>query len=139
MAEIIFGNLCVKNKKTGIVIKSAGTHAAGLMTFEAGVALRESGEKLPRRKMKATQFASRMITEYDYIVCMTRKHKQFIGDSPNVKSLDELTGSGDIPDPFGWPLDVYIEVCKKLQKELGLLYNAVFKSLGSVSNVNSDN
>jgi len=124
MAEVIFKNLCPK-----FTVWSAGTHAAkapvGGMTKESGEALRICGEKLPRKKMKATQFEASMISKFDYVICMTRRHKERIGDALNVKTLDELVGSGDIFDPFGYPLDTYIEVCKKLQKELKLLYNVI--------------
>ena len=121
MAEIIFRNLC----GMGAVIKSAGTHAADAMTSKAAEALRACGEKLPRKKMKATQFAPHMVTEFDFIICMTRRHKERIGNFANVKTLDEFAGCGDIFDPFGWPLDTYIEVCKKLQKALEVLYNRI--------------
>jgi len=62
---------------------------------------------------------------------MTRRHKEFVGDFPNVKTLDEFTGCGDVADPYGWPLDTYIEVCKKLQKELGVLYNVLIENRGA--------
>jgi len=126
MAEIIFKNLCPK-----FTVSSAGTHAADMMTGDAGEALKICGEKVPSKKMKATQFTAGMIGKYDLIICMTRRHKEFVGDFKNVKTLDELTGSGDIFDPYGWPLDIYIEVCKKLQKELGLLYNVLSKTWGA--------
>jgi len=127
MAEVIFKNLSGKST----VVRSAGTHAADVMTHKAGEALKVCGEKLPRKKMKATQFIPQMIQQFDYVICMTRRHKEIIGNEPNVKTLDELTGSGDIFDPYGWSLDAYIEVCKKLQKELGILYNAICKPIQS--------
>jgi protein-tyrosine-phosphatase len=130
MAEVIFKNLCGR----GVTVKSAGTHAAkalGFMTKESGEALKICGEKLPRKKIKATQFEQEMIAEFDYVICMTWRHKERVGEAENVKTLDELVGSGDIFDPFGHPLDTYIEVCKKLQKELGLLYTVLVKLRGA--------
>ena len=149
MAEVIFRNLGVANGCKELEVRSAGTHAAkalGGMTKESGEALQRCGEKLPRKKMKSTQFMPHMVSEFDYVVCMTRRHKEFItnavgnkdcrqtsvfGDFLNVKTLDDLVGSGDIFDPFGHPLDTYIEVCKKLQKDLGVLYNAIVKFRGA--------
>jgi len=118
MAEVIFRNLCSK-----CTVKSAGIYAADEMTREAGEALKLCGERLPRKKMKATQFKPSMIPEFDHIICMTRRHKAFIGNFAHVKTLDDFTGCGDIFDPYGWPLDTYIDVCKKLQGALKVLYN----------------
>ena len=120
MAEVIFKNLNSKN-----IVKSAGIYAADEMTCEAGEALKNCGEKLPRKKMKATQFKPSMLSEFDHIICMTRRHKEYIGDFAHVKTLDDFAGCGDIFDPYGWPLDVYIEVCKKLQGALKVLYNKI--------------
>jgi len=127
MAEVIFQNLCEKHHRNGVFASGAGTYACDEMTPEAYEALKICGEKVPRKRIRATQFEPRMTHEFDHIICMTRQHKNFIGNFANVKTLDEYAGCGDIFDPFGYPLDVYIEVCKKLQKALGVLYNALFK------------
>jgi len=126
MAEVIFRNF----DKT-LVVESAGTHAQHEMTRESGEALKLCGEKLPRKKMLATQFTQRMVSEYDFIICMTKRHKERIGEFPNVKTLDEFTGCGDVFDPYGYPIDTYIEVCKKLQKDLRVLYNLLIKNRGA--------
>jgi len=120
MAEIIY-----KNFNSGNTVKSAGTHAADEMTSDSLRALKICGEKLPRKKMKATQFVSQMVSQFDFVICMTRRHKERVGDFPNVKTLDDYTGCGDVFDPYGWPLDTYVQVCKKLQNELRVLYNVL--------------
>jgi len=126
MAEVIFKNFGGKN-----TVRSAGTHAADEMTKESLEALRILGEKLPRKVMKATQFTPQMVSKFDFVICMTKRHKERVGDFANVKTLDEYTGCGDIFDPYGWPIDTYVEVCKKLQRELRVLYNVLTGNLGA--------
>ena len=126
MAQVIFGNLC-KNKK--VTVKGAGTGAGDgwQMTREALAALKYCGEKVPRKPLLATRFDKAMIKAYDHIITMTQAHADFIGKHPNVKTLDEFTGCGDIMDPYMYPLDVYIDVCKKLQGALKILYKEIVK------------
>jgi len=126
MAEVIFRNLCEKHGRKDIEVRGAGTHAECLMTEEAKKALIKCGEKISER-IKSTQFEQRMIDEFNYIICMTRRHKDFIGHHESVMTLDEFTGCGDIFDPYGYPLNTYIKVCKELQTALQVLYNKIIK------------
>jgi len=125
MAEVIFRNLCKRRGRKDIFVSSAGAAVeAGLPVIDdTYVALKSCGETIGRRKKSAVQFKPSMIYEYDLIITMTKFVKRFIGDFENVKTLDEVAGCGDILDPFGYPIDVYIEVCKKLQKSMEVLYN----------------
>ena len=127
MAQIIFENLCKKNKRKGITVKGAGTGAyeGQEMTTEAKQALKLCGEKLPRKPILATGFNPVMVQGYDHIITMTHAHAEYIGKYSNVKSLDELTGCGDIIDPYLYPINVYIDVCKKLQEALRILYKEI--------------
>lgn len=128
MAEIIFRNICVTNGRNDIQVSGAGTFAEYEMTENAFKALEICGELLPSERLKATQFVMQMIDEYDHVICMTEKHADFVGRQYiNVKTLHEFANCGDIFDPYGYPLDIYIEVCKKLQNALGLLYSKLFK------------
>lgn len=133
MAEVIFKNLCYLKVKDKTVVRSAGTHAAGDMSLKAWDALKICGEIRPARRMKAVQFEPSMIKEFDYIICMTRKHAEYIGlQYKSVKTLDDFVGCGDIFDPYGHVLEVYVEVCKKLQKALSILYNTIFTTEGGI-------
>jgi len=125
MAEVIFRNLCEKNGRKDIIVRGAGTYACDEMTPEAMEALKICGEVVPKKPIRATQFEAGMLSEFDYIICMTRRHVQQIGTRENVKTLDEFAGCGDIFDPYMYPLDVYIEVCKKLQGALKKFYDCV--------------
>jgi len=134
MAEVIFENLCKKNKRKDIVVKSAGLDAVNgyPMSQTAFEALLHCGEKLGRKKFTSTQFNSNMISEFDYIVCMSLTHKAYIkayiGEYPNVYTLDDLTGCGDIADPFMQTLNVYKRTCQDLQVALAKMYEKLMNS-----------
>lgn len=115
MAEVIFANLCKKNKRKDVVVASAGTYAdvgAG-MTLSARIALATCGEHLPRKNHKAQQFVSSMTKEYQYIVCLNNR-------LPNAIKVD-------VPDPWGYGQETYNSVCQMLQKELERLYKEIIK------------
>ena len=127
MAQVIFSNLCKRKGRKDIVIKGAGTDTCDgwEMTAEAIQALKLCGEKLPRKVMLSTKFDKVMIEGYDWIITMTHAHSERIGRYQNVKSLDDVVGCGDIMDPYNYPVDVYVDVCKKLQEALPILYKEI--------------
>jgi len=132
MAEVIFANLCEKNGRTDIIVKGAGTSAQEyeVMTPEARDALIHCGEKVGPKPRPSTRWRSDMLKQFDHIVCMTRRHTQIIdarGGNKNVYTLDSVAGCGDIFDPWCYPLETYIEVCKQLQTALTILYNKIIK------------
>jgi len=138
MAEIIFANLCKKNGRTDIIVKSAGTHAheGEIMAPYTNVALDKCGEKVPSEPVRVTQWRDEMFYEYDHVVCMTGWHESVIlaraamqktkrRIKAKIYTLDSVAGCGDIADPWCYPLPIYIEVCKVLQNALGMLYDEI--------------
>ena len=130
MAEIIFTNLCQKNGRDDIVIKGAGTGAQDFecMTPEAHEALKICGEKCSSKPRPSTRWRSDMLKQFDHIICMTNRHAMIIDPDrrrKNVYTLDSVAGCGDIFDPWCYPLEIYIEVCKLLQNALVVLYNKI--------------
>lgn len=130
MAEIIFRNMLKKKGRDDIIVSGAGTQANpfSTMTPDAKEALKACGESVPRKEKHATPFSHFMYGAFDYIICMTRAHVEQLGSHrPNIYSLDELTGCGDIFDPYLYPLGTYINVCKTLQSALKILYGKIIK------------
>jgi len=131
MAQVIFANICKKNKRKDIVVKGAGTHAYSgePMTAEARETLVKCGEKVGEKPLLSTRWNDYMIDEFDHIVCMTWEHVEFIkrrvGDSKKVYTLDEVAGCGDIPDPWSRSPKAYADVCKQLQSALAVLFEKV--------------
>ena len=133
MAEIIFANICKKHKRNDIIIKGAGTDTEnGLrMSSNAIDALVKCGEKIGKKLKLSTCWDDSMLAEFDHIICMTKHHAHEInpkGNHKNVYTLDDITGCGDIFDPWCYPIDVYIEVCKQLQQSLQILYDRVCRT-----------
>lgn len=105
MAEIIFKNICKRHKRTGVIVRSAGTNAAvgaDLMP-EAIIALQNLDEKVPRKPHRARQYQAKMQQEYDYIFSLQ-----------------------DYEDPYGRGQAAYDYVAAKLQVELAQLYQKIF-------------
>jgi protein-tyrosine-phosphatase len=135
MAEIIFANLCRKNKRTDIVVDSAGTDAnvGETISVESKIALRDCKERLPKVPHKSRQFTADMFAYYDHIICLTCTHKLVLcgygtGTPPaNVRTLDEWVGCGDIDDPWQHGTDKYYAVCRQLQMALKLLFKEIVK------------
>lgn len=128
MAEVIFRNLCNARGRNDVLVSGAGTSAMdGMpMTLEAHEALRICGEVIDK-EMVATRFEPKMVREFDLVITMTSQHARFIGMGyKNVKTLDEYAFCGDIFDPYLCPLGTYVEVCKRLQNALKILYEKLF-------------
>lgn len=115
MAEYILKDLL---KKDGI--EDVKVTSAGIMCEEEGInlkaklALKNLGITVRRNKTHAV--TADLCRKQNAIICMTQSHKnRFVGFS-NVYTIDELTGSGDIPDPFGGDQSAYDECAKVLMK-----------------------
>ena len=127
MAQILFDNICKKNGRGDIIVRSVGLQACeGVPMMEtARAALKRCKEKVGRKKMVATRFRYEMVDEYDWVITMTDVHAQTIGPYNNVKSLGAMVGCSDIADPYMQPIDVYVAVCKQLRDALSELYRRI--------------
>ncbi len=108
MAEIIFRNICKKNKRNGVTVKSAGTNAevgAGISP-NAVITLKNNGEKVPLRKHAAKQYMEEMRTKFNYVFVLN-----------------------NIPDPYGMGQDAYEWTYKVLKQEMQILYDKIFAVL----------
>jgi len=134
MAQVIFANICKKYGNTDFVIKGAGTATSNgePITPLAVEALRACGEKIPAQLPRSTRWNEYMLDEFDHIVCMTQGHAYTIdssGEYLNVYTLDSVTGCGDVFDPWRYPIEIYIDVCIRLQQDLEVLYIEICKTL----------
>lgn len=105
MAEIIFKNTCKRHKRTGVMVRSAGTNAAvgaDLMP-EALIALQTYGEKVPTKPHRARQYQPKMQQQFDYILDMHR-----------------------YDDPYGRGQAAYDYLCCQLQADMEELYQQIF-------------
>ncbi len=107
MAEIILKNKIKQAQLTGYRVSSAGLSAlnGSKMSENSAKALKLLGYK--PYGFKSKQLTEKHLHAYDLIICMTEEHKRYLSGLANVKTFGEMTGLGDVPDPYGRELDIY--------------------------------
>ncbi|MCL2675671.1 MAG: hypothetical protein FWE84_03665 [Firmicutes bacterium] len=124
MAEQLFKKFLRKKKE----LSHFDVTSAGLFVDE-GVKINANAEKaLAALGVKPKPHLSRQLTEStaaDVIICMTAGHKAAIETHPCVLTVGELTGGGDVPDPYGCDMDAYMAVAQYLEYACVDIYAAV--------------
>ena len=124
MKRIIFvctGNTCrspmaeliLKNKLKLAEVKGIRVSSAGLNAIDGAKISPNSQKALKQLGIKSYAFRSKFLTpemckKADLIICMTSMHKAVLAEYKNAFTIAELTGLGDIPDPYGRDLMTYI-------------------------------
>ena len=105
MAEMIFKAICKRHRRTGVIVRSAGTAAdvGADMMPEAMIALQGIGIIIPKKPHVARQYLPKMQQQYDYIFDLR-----------------------DYDDPYGGGQMAYDNVCTKLEIDLENLYHQIF-------------
>ena len=105
MAEMIFKSICKRHRRTGVVVRSAGTAAevGADMMPEAMIALQDVGITIPKKPHVARQYLPKMQQQYDYIFDLR-----------------------DYADPYGGGQAAYDQVCGKLLVDLENVYHQIF-------------
>ena len=109
MAEKILKRKLKLCGKRGVTVSSAGLRVIpGDSTEDKAIeALKTVG--ISARTQKSVQLTPEAAASATYVVCMTAGHKAaLLGCGVNnAVTLGELTGTGDISDPFGKSQEVY--------------------------------
>ncbi len=130
MAEIILKKKLKLAGNKKFKVKSAGIYAEDgkkISEFSA-LALKQMGYRI-------TPFKSRLATanvllSSDVIICMTEGHKKLIRNFPNVYSINELTGLGDISDPFGGDLNSYVKTSHQIEDACNIILQKILNENG---------
>ena len=106
MAEKILKRKLKLCGKRGVTVSSAGLRVIPGDSTE-DKALKTVG--ISARKKKSVQLTPEAAASATYVVCMTAGHKAaLLGCGVNnAVTLGELTGTGDISDPFGKSQEAY--------------------------------
>ncbi len=122
--------LCLKHKFRlagikGISVKSAGLYAVDgdKMSANSAIALKSVGIKPYPFKSRAIDPS--IIKKSDLIICMTEGHKQSLLYTKKAYTIGELTGCGDIADPFGGDLKEY----RKTLSAIDTACNVILKKI----------
>lgn len=112
MAESIF-KAEIKRRGLGgrFAISSAGlsVNPGDEMNPAARAALTELGYRPHKHKSRPLTLAK--AASSDLIVCMTAAHKALI-NLENAYTVGEITGGGDVSDPFGLPAEEYVRAAR---------------------------
>ncbi len=125
MAEIILKNKLKLAGVTGVKVSSAGLSAndGDKMSKNSSLALKQLGYKPYGFKSKMINLD--VIMKHDVILCMTEGHKSRLNVFENVYTVDELTGVGDILDPYGGDLALYVKTSHQLEDACNILLNKI--------------
>ncbi len=130
MAEII---LKTKLKLAGVLdvkVKSAGlsTLDGQKMSQNSFTALKLMGYK--PYGFKSRQLTKQMLEKSDLVLCMTQTHKNALNGFSNVYTIDEVTGIGDVLDPYGGNINVYIKTSHQLEDACNIVLENILKVKG---------
>ena len=124
MAECILKDLVKKSGSEGIRVSSAGLCVTETtMNPLAGKALNEIGIKPGRFVPKNADLKT--LGRQNAVICMTKSHKNALTGFSNVYTVDELTGLGDIPDPYGKDERAYSQTAEVLLNACRILLKLI--------------
>ncbi len=130
MAEII-----LKSKLKSIGIKNVKVSSAGLNTSDGLKMSKNSFEALKLMGYKPYGFKSKRLTEQmiaksDAVICMTENHKYALSNYLNVYTISQLTGLGNIEDPYGGNINVYIKTSHQLEDACNIILEQILNKQG---------
>lgn len=125
MAEIILKNKIKNAGVKGFIVQSAGLMAnnGDKMSKNSSLALKKMGYK--PYGFKSRQATAKLLLKYDYVICMTEAHKMHISNFPGVVSIGEITGLGDVPDPYGMGEIEYVKVSHKIEDACNIILQKI--------------
>lgn len=127
MAEIILKNKLKLAGITNIKVSSAGLSAVDgdKMSKNSATALKKLGYKPYGFKSKRLNLD--LVMKHDLILCMTESHKRCINVFENVYTVGEVTGLGDIIDPYGKDLNVYVKTSHQIEDACNIILNKILE------------
>lgn len=130
MAEIILKKKIKDANITGVRVSSAGLSASAgaLISQNSALALKGLGYKVGAFKSKMA--TPKMISRAELVICMTKEHKRYLSAFERVYTMDEVTGMGDITDPYGGNLEIYMETARQIEKACEIIISELIKVKG---------
>lgn len=118
MAQAILQEKINKEGLQGIEVDSAGIYCGygEPMSKHTAQIIKDMNIFFVHRSQPVTP---KLLSSCDMVVTMTKEHKIMLAGLVNGKKLfcfDDITGEGDIADPFGGNIEVYRAVEKQLRK-----------------------
>lgn len=125
MAEALFRTEIKRRKIKFVDVASAGIFAEGSTVINENSAkcLTESG--IDFSKFHPRQLTHKMIESSFLVFCMTKDQCQLLDSFENVHSIEEVVGF-DIPDPYGYDIDVYRHTAALLNEAINSIIDRFF-------------
>ena len=125
MAEIILKQELKESGIDWVRVKSVGTsvNEGDKISVNARLALKKLGYKVSDFKPK--QITEKTIKSSNVVICMTELQKKALESYKNVYTFDEVTGLGEIADPYGGELSDYIVCAKRIENACDVIYNTI--------------
>ncbi len=132
MAEVILKNKIKLADIKGVKVTSAGLSAneGEKMSKNSFIALKQLGYK--GYGFKSKKASAMLLLKSDYILCMTEGHKACIQNFPGVYTVNQITGVGDIPDPYGGTITDYIKTSHKLEDACNIIIEKLIENKGEL-------
>ncbi len=130
MAEII-----LKNKLKLAGITDVRVTSAGLYVAESGKISKNSALALKRIGLKSYSFKSKQLTrelleKTDIVICMTASHKAQLKGYGNVLTVAEITGLGEVIDPYGKDINAYVDTMYQIDDACNIILTKIFENKG---------
>ena len=125
MAELLLKD---KLKKAGV--NDIRVKSAGLFTEDGKKMSKNSASALKRVGIKPYAFRSRRLTadilrKTDMVICMTEEHKAYLNGLSKAVTMDEITGLGNIADPYGLGLPAYIKASQEIESACDVIIREI--------------
>ncbi len=129
MAEVILKTKLKLSGIKGISVKSAGLSCSDgeKMSANSFKALKLLGYK--PYGFKSSRATGATLIKSDVIICMTREHKSYIANFPNVYAMSEITGY-DIADPYGGDINVYVKTSHEIEDACNIILQKLIDNKG---------
>lgn len=121
MAEAVLKSKIKWAGVKGVKVSSAGIYAqdGAKMNKNSRFALRQLG--INAGSFKARKITQEIYDKADVIICMTESHKNSLGGGNKVFSVAEITGFGDIVDPYGGSKSDYIACSHEVERACNII------------------
>lgn len=127
MAHAFMLDMLAKYNVDDVEVDSAGLYC------EEGAPISEYSKKALEHYDIEFSHESKPLTKedidtFDYIICMTASHKRALEDIvPKEKlfTMDDFTKKGDISDPYGQSLEVYLKTAEQIKSAISEIISKI--------------
>ena len=123
MAELFFQTELARREISGVTVRSAGLAACTNTPISENAAQIMAEYDIDSTKFRSTRATVELLDECDVVITMTGQHQQCLLNAlPDMAektfTLLDISGGGDIPDPFGGNVNNYRAVFEIMRPAL---------------------